>query len=179
MNETENRFLTEVMGGCWHEWAGKNCAVHTPCSKCKKTLGEAIFGLNRPSGDFNGHPDFLTDSTWYPVFTWAMDDAAHDKDVVVMCWKCGGNKRLHWSDCATNDGPAYPPGPCNCETFECLLCHGSGKVTIGPWTYKELCIRHCIGESVNMVTKWHWPDDFIGPAFPGVLVEYLKTKVVP
>ena len=21
----------------------------------------------------------------------------------------------HWSDCAVHNGPAYPPGPCNCS----------------------------------------------------------------
>ena len=26
--------------------------------------------------------------------------------------------RIHWSDCAVNNGPAYPAGPCDCGMLE-------------------------------------------------------------
>lgn len=60
------------------------------------------------------------------------------------CWHCGGHPAglgdgkpcptcgspgLHASDCAVNNGPALPVGPCDCrQPLACDDCWGSGKI---------------------------------------------------
>ena len=53
MNESRDKFLTELMGGCWHEpelFPEERIRRHHRCSKCKKHIQET-----------GGNPDF---STW-------------------------------------------------------------------------------------------------------------------
>lgn len=44
------------------------------------------------------------------------DDPAHFDEALK---KVARHKTvLHWSDCAVNNGPALPPGPCTCGGFK-------------------------------------------------------------
>ena len=43
----------------------------------------------------------------------------------------------HWSDCATNNAPAYPAGPCNCMPTP-AMCRAAVVYLNGPEVYEKL-----------------------------------------
>lgn len=45
--------------------------------------------------------------------------------------RCQRKDGVHWSDCATNNAPAYTPGPCDCGAED------ADKFTPGPWLRSE------------------------------------------
>jgi len=60
MNEARDKFLTEAMGECWHEWGSYNSAVHTRfCNKC---FADKRHGINT---------DFSTPDGFFKLWNWA------------------------------------------------------------------------------------------------------------
>ncbi len=43
----------------------------------------------------------------------------------------------HWSDCATNNAPAYPAGPCDCMPTP-AMCRAAVVYLNGPEVYEKL-----------------------------------------
>ena len=62
MNESRDKFLTELMGGCWHEpelFPEERIRRHHRCSKCKKHIQET-----------GGNPDFSTWGSFGVLWRW-------------------------------------------------------------------------------------------------------------
>jgi len=113
-------------------------------------------------------PNYFTREHWQDALDLARDDARHDKPVEVTCWECNGYKMV-------GDG-TY--GLDYCHT-----CHGTGRVTIGAWTWEEFILnqdssKH-VGSARILTTGkiiFKLNVDYIGPAFIPVFVEFLKSR---
>lgn len=49
----------------------------------------------------------------------------------------GAEAPQHWSDCATNNAPAYPAGPCDCMPTP-AMCRAAVVYLNGPDVYEKL-----------------------------------------
>jgi hypothetical protein len=64
--EELNKFLTEAMGECWHDWPDRS----TPCDKCGQRSSMSNVGM---------HDNFLTWEGFGKLWTWAIKQEWFDE----------------------------------------------------------------------------------------------------
>ena len=65
--------------------------------------------------------------------------------------------KMHWADCAVNDGPAYPAGPCNCGAF--LPPNFEGREIPDADLHPPAALQAAPGAPANRASKSDVPID--------------------
>lgn len=75
-----NKYLTEAMGGCVHDWERLNTGG-VGCKKCKRVQGKITSGII----------DFFTADGFFKLWEWAMGQGWWN-NFIVLLWKKNGHR---------------------------------------------------------------------------------------